>query len=46
MPVALAAHLAHGKLMKEAVYEAQQYVVRALRGAFKIGRHAPLNFRV
>lgn len=40
---ALAAHLARGELMVEAVNKAKQFVVRALRAAPQVGHHRPLN---
>ena len=40
---ALAAYLAKGELMGEAVSKAKQFVVRALRAAPVVGHHRPLN---
>lgn len=40
---ALAAYLAKGELMVDAVSKAKQFVVRALRAAPVVGHHRPLN---
>ena len=40
---ALAAYLARGELMVDAVSKAKQFVVRALRAAPLVGHHRPLN---
>jgi hydroxymethylpyrimidine/phosphomethylpyrimidine kinase len=41
---ALAAFLARGELISDAVAAAQRYVFRALQGAPEVGRHRPLRF--